>query len=104
MTNAELSQRSGIPMFQVAAMSQQVNWSGIDLPTMKRFLDACGLDLEDSIELKRAQTYMRGKRRNGFEVPPRFSRHQNAPHWESELRPLAKILIKHSYGITPRAN
>lgn len=96
LTNAEIAELSGLSVFQIAAISQQVNWTGIDLATMRRFLAACGLDLEDAKAVKRARTYLRGKVKNGMRIHPRFSDFQRSPQWETEFRPLAEIFLRHA--------
>lgn len=95
MTNRDLAVKAGINLLQFTAISQQTDWKGVDLPTMQRFLMACGLDFENPVAVKRARTYLRGKRKNGLSVPPRFTRFQNSPIWVSELEPLAKIFLSH---------
>lgn len=93
LTGTEIAQRTGLSQMTVAAISQQTDWRGIDLPTMRLFLGACGLDFENAVALKRANNYLRGKIKKGVRVLPRLTYLQNSPSWESEFRPLAEIFF-----------
>src|SRR6476469_11177605 len=89
LSNQDIAKLSNLSVFQVAHLSQQVNWTGVDVLTMRRYVTACGLDLENSAHVHRARTYLRGKTKRGVWVPPRFSDIQRSTIWASELQPLA---------------
>jgi len=96
LSNQDISKLSGLTIFEVAHLSQQVDWTGVDVPTMRRYVTACNLDLENADAVHRARTYLRGKTKKGTWVPPRFSDIQRSPIWVSELQPCAIIFFRHA--------
>lgn len=54
----ELATLAQIPPITLQAISVQTDWSGIDLPTMQRYLKACGLDFENATQMKRLQGFL----------------------------------------------
>jgi hypothetical protein len=96
ITNKELSAITKWSELRVAALSEQMDWAGVDIPTMRVFLRACRMDFEDAKAMKRVDAYMRGYLKNGTRVPPRFSHLQNHPLWAAEFKPLSDRFFYHA--------
>tara|TARA_R110002051_G_scaffold323373_1_gene416783 strand:+ start:78 stop:428 length:351 start_codon:yes stop_codon:yes gene_type:complete len=59
LTSLELSDASGLSLVQVEAISQQVNWTGVDLYTLRKFTQSCGTDFSSRSDMRRVSDYMR---------------------------------------------
>ena len=84
MTDTQIAQRSGLPIAQVFHISQSVNWSGIDLPTMRSFLTACDVDFENPTQMHRIDIYLR---RATWQCL------RKSPHWKTYFEPLMRRYI-----------
>lgn len=80
LTEAEIAQRSGLAPYQILTLSALPSWHGVDLFTMKRFTEACGLDFTSSKTCKRIEVYLKGR--------PTFKYLRRSPHWDSFYRPM----------------
>lgn len=96
MTNVQIARETGLSVRQVMAISEQTDWRGIDLPTMQRFLEACGVDFEDARAMKRVNVYLRGKTKKGLRIPPPFDYLRASPDWPTIFKPLAERLLNHA--------
>ena len=96
VTNEALAVKLKLPVYQVVALSQQLDWSGIDLPTMRRFIEACGVDFEDPATYQRMVVYMRGKKVKGHRIAPPFSYLRSHQEWESFFKPLTLRFLAHA--------
>lgn len=94
--NAQIAQESGLSVLQVVALSEQTDWAGVDVPTMRRFTRACGVDFENPGSMKRITMYLRGHNRKGYHIAPKFEYLRTSPDWDSFYRPLAEKLIHHA--------
>ena len=59
LSSQELSDDSGLSLVQIEALSQQVNWNGVDLDTLKKFTQSCGTDFASRSDMRRVSDYMR---------------------------------------------
>ena len=59
MTYEEIIVASKLPPVLVATISGSTDWRGIDLPTMKSFLQACKVDFCDGKQMDRVDNYVR---------------------------------------------
>lgn len=88
ISSAEIAQATGLSMVTVAAISQQLDWSGIDLPTMRKWLAACNTDFEDPATYRRLRRYMRGTPVKGVRIPAQFDYLRRSPEWKTLFEPL----------------
>ena len=89
LTDEEIAARVGLSAYQVGELSQQLDWTGVDLPTMRKFIDACGVNFEDPTVYRRMMVYLKGKKvRGGIKMAPRFYYLREHPDWKSVFRPL----------------
>lgn len=93
ISNQEIATATGLTEYQIVTLSAQLDWSGIDLPTMRKFLLACRIDFENVAQMKRAIRYMRGEKVDGVVIRPRFSYLRKSPHWKTFYQPLAEKLL-----------
>jgi hypothetical protein len=95
LSNDELAERSGLPVYEVVAISQQLDWKGVDLPTMQRFIRACGVDFEDPTTYRRLVVYLKGyEKKGGLRIAPSFSHLRRHPDWEQFFKPLSIKLLR----------
>lgn len=87
LTDHEIAQASGIPVAQVWNISCCTTWDGIDVPTMRRFLTACRVDIEDDATLRRIESYMRKN--------PSWRYLRKSPQWRSYYERLTRMYRKH---------
>lgn len=80
LTDEEISRASGIPIYQVFLISQSLDWKGIDIPTMRAFLQACGLDFEDWRQMDRVKRYGHSR--------PTWQYLRKSPLWKPYFEPL----------------
>lgn len=85
LETVELAERSGLSATQVEAIALQLDWRGIDVPTAKRFLQACGLDFDDSKQMRRVRQRIkkRLKTKGG-----RFSYLKDSANYDNYFAPL----------------
>jgi len=86
LTDADLSNKSGLTMYQVSTISQLLSWDEVELSAMHRFVQACGLDFCDPKEMKRLTMYMRRGRM-------RYLRKH--PLWNNQFEPLLQRWHRH---------
>lgn len=80
LTDTEIATASGLAPSQVFAIAQCTDWTGIDVPTMRRFLQACGVDFEDRKQMVRIDAYLRAR--------PSWQYLRTSPLWRSYFEPL----------------
>lgn len=97
MTHAQVAERSGLSVAAVAAISRQIDWVGVDIPTARRFMKGCGCDLCNPLHVRRLRDYFRWV--NKRPVHRRFRFIWDCPTFETELRPLYDLWQKHLKGI-----
>lgn len=108
LSTAEISERSGLSPVQVEAISQSVTWDGIDIPTARKFLCACQIDLMNPAQMKRVTVYMRGKVTSRGRIPTPYRYLKTSPDWERYYRPLrdrwfaAVVRLQASLTTTPK--
>lgn len=88
LTDDELAYRSGLLLYDVHWLSQKTDWMGVDIYTLRSFTDACDLSFDDPAALKRAESYLNGKKRNGRRIPPNFRYLRKSPQWGTVFKPL----------------
>ena len=88
LTNDQIGARMGLSSYQVAELSRQLDWRGVDIPTMRRFLEACGTNFENPRVYRRMMVYLWGKKLRGLKIPPPFSYLREHPDWEKVFKPL----------------
>lgn len=86
LTDAEISAASGLSVAQVFAISQCTDWSGIDLPTMRKFLVACEVDFESFTQMKRVDSYLASN--------PTWQALRKSPQWKPYFEPLMRRYIQ----------
>ncbi len=81
----ELSIKSGLSATTIVAISSQTDWRGIDVPTARSFLLACGMDFASPDQMRRVRQRLRKplKTRNG-----RFKYLKLSPNYDSYFVPL----------------
>lgn len=84
----ELAVRSGLSLYDVHFLSDKMDWRGIDIYTLRSFTEACGISFDDPSALKRAESYLNGKKRNGRRIPPNFRYLRKSPQWGTVFKPL----------------
>lgn len=92
LTTPELAERSGLPPAMIEAISRQTDWSGIDLPTARRFMSACNADLTDRNHCRRIYMYLKSQPRDPTH---RFAYLQRSPDWQGYYLPLIELLTRH---------
>lgn len=92
LTNAEVSSRSGLSPAQVEAISRQVDWRGIDLPTARAFMVGCGTDLSNRAHCKRIWVYLRTQPKS---ASAKFSHLRKDRNWETHWLPLIELFFNH---------
>lgn len=80
MDDAEISVRSGLSVACVHSLSQNIDWAGIDLPTMFKFLTGCALDFEQHKQMERVYAYLRSR--------PTWQYLRKSPDWKTHYQPL----------------
>lgn len=73
---------------EVVVHSKATTWVGVDIPTYRAFCQACNLDLMNSVEAKRNESYLNGKLINGQRQAPQFLYLKRDPDWETYYKPL----------------
>lgn len=59
MTTQQVAERSGLPAAQVVAIASQLDWTGVDMPAARAFMQGCGVDLADPKHVRRLRDYFR---------------------------------------------
>ncbi len=89
-TTAELAERSGLSAYEVAAISQEMDWSNVPFGKMEKFLLGAGLDFTDRKAMKRVDAYLRWMR------SPRFTYLHKSPEFDLVFKPLV-LKIQRQY-------
>lgn len=82
LSDEDISRSSGLPLALVYTISHSVDWSGIDLPTMHRFLSACQVDFENPRHMDRIDAYLRAR--------PTWKYLRKSPLWNTFYEPLIR--------------
>lgn len=101
LNNYEIAKISGLEEWEIAALSSKLDWRGVDIPTAKLFMKACGIDLENPADVKRVVVYLSGSTVNGIKVAPTFRYLRSSPDWQSFFCPL---LLKYMKGQNGKAH
>lgn len=91
LTVAEIVARSCLDAWQVESISRLTSWRGVDLPTMRAFLDGCGIDFCDGATMHKVREYLR-VRRNGQR--PNFKYLRTSPDYQTIYYPLYQLYIE----------
>lgn len=84
-----ISTASGLSQLTVSTLAQQISWDGVDLPTMKGYLDACGIDFFNRKSMGRVYTRMK--------KGARFASLRKSGDWVTYYEPLL-IKIRDKYA------
>lgn len=88
LTTTEIAKRSGLTANQVAAISEQVTWNGIDVYEMRAFLNGCNLNfVSDPASLDRIYSYLRKR--------PTWKFLRVHPQWREVFEPLLRRYRDH---------
>ena len=90
-----IAQRSGLGVMEIINLSQCTTWDGIDMPTMKAYCSACGMDLCDARSFKRAMSYLKLQITFSKQGKKSWWYLRRHPDWETVYYPLV-ILWKNS--------
>lgn len=85
LTTAEISAASGLTEVGVFTVSNQTDWKGIDIYTMRRFTEACGVDITSRSEMTRVESYLRKR--------PNWRYLRRDPQWHTYFQPLIKLWL-----------
>lgn len=96
LSTEEIVRRSGLSALIVAALSEAIDWTGVDLETFRRFTQACGVDPTNAQEMRRIESYL-SKR------PVRFKYLKKSPQWETLYKPLM-LRWQQSIALGPTPN
>lgn len=80
MTNAEISNLSGLSIAEVNAISMLTTWDRVPLFKIRAFTEACGIRLCDRNSFRSQCAYMRRG--------PTFEYLKSSPDWETFFKPL----------------
>lgn len=94
MSTDQISVATGLPAITVEAISQQLDWRGIDLPTMLSWLWVTGCNFDDPVVYKRMRVYLRGPKIKGLRIPAQFTYLRKSPNWASYYSPLLQRYVK----------
>jgi len=92
MTLLEIAEASHMTPHEVESLSQSTTWEGVDIFRLKAFTSACGVDFDDSKQLRRAEDYLSKQ--------PTFRYLRSSTEWTTYYLPLLKRL-RRSYGESP---
>lgn len=80
LTDAQIAERSGLTPHEVYTLSWSTTWRGVDIYTMRRFTEGCGLDLASPKRMKRTTNYLRSQ--------PTMKYLRRSPLWASQFKPM----------------
>lgn len=78
----EIAIKGGLEPYQVEAISWNTSWSGIDLPTMRKFLTGCRIDFCNQTQMRRVYWYFRKR--------PTWKYLRTSPNWLTIYYPMIK--------------
>lgn len=87
LTDREIAERSRIPVARVFTIGQSLTWEGIDIPTARAYLVACGFDFENREQYKRVEAYLRKR-------PVTWQFLRKSPLWKTYFEPLMLRYIR----------
>jgi hypothetical protein len=85
LTGEEIARRSGLSEFEVNTISRCTSWQGIDVDTMRRFMQACQTDVDNRQQMHRIENYLRR---------PTFAYLKRSPLWKTVFKPLMKLWLE----------
>ena len=91
-SSVEIADRSGLSVMQVIAISNQTDWSGVDLPTARRFMLGCSTDLSNRSHCIRMHMYLRLQAKDPSK---RFMFLRKSGEWDSYYLPLLRRFYEH---------
>lgn len=80
LTDGEIAEASGLTPHEVYALSWSTNWRGVDIYTMRKYSEACGLDFTSPGKMKRIVVYLQSK--------PGFKYLRRSNRWHSIYKPM----------------
>lgn len=82
LTDKEISHRMGWEnvICAVRFLAEKTDWEGITLDSMRLFLQACNVDFENVVQMKRVDSYLRSK--------PSFTYLRKSPEWSTKWAPM----------------
>lgn len=89
LSTTAISESSGLSPFQVEALSNSLDWAGVDLYTWGKFCRACRVDFLDYSEMKRVEGYIRSRHAG------KYAYLRNSALWESYYQPLMLRYLNH---------
>jgi hypothetical protein len=92
----ELAQLTGLTPYQVELISWQLDWTAVDLPTMEKFVRACGVDFEDEATYRRMMNYLRGRKTGDKRRPMQLTFLRRSGQWQNLYEPLIKRYLDHA--------
>lgn len=90
LTDTEIAQKAGLSTYQVCTLAQSADWRGVDIYTMRSFMQACGININDHNSIRRVENYLAGKLVNGTRLAPAFSYLKRSPEWTTIFKPTLK--------------
>lgn len=79
LSDIEIADRSGLSIIMVHAISQSLTWEDIPIVTMRQFMEACGVDIENPEQFNRVMAYLR---------KPTWKYLRTSPLWKTYYLPL----------------
>lgn len=83
LADSEICERMGWHLNVVGAvplLSEQTDWQRFNLRDMRLFLQACNVDFENVVQMKRVDSYLRSK--------PSFTYLRKSPEWSTKWAPM----------------
>lgn len=79
LSDIEISDRSRLTIVKVHAISQSLSWDDISITEMRRFMEACNVDIENPVQFNRVMAYLRR---------PTWKYLRTSPLWRAFYLPL----------------
>lgn len=80
LSDEQIAKQGELSLLSVRMVSGHLDWDGIDVCMMRRFLTGCGIDFENRIKIKRLTEYLS---RN-----PKLLYLRNDAEWDTRWKPL----------------
>jgi hypothetical protein len=81
LSDLVISERSKLSLIQVHIISQSLSWDDIPITTMRKFMVACEVDIENPEQFNRVKAYLRR---------PTWKYLRTSPLWRSYYLPLVQ--------------
>jgi hypothetical protein len=94
LTTEEITQRSGLPRMAVLTLSFSATWAGTDLPTMRKFLQGCGIDFCNRTQFKRRENYLALQARLAGKNCRNWAYLRASPEWGTFYEPMMRTYIQ----------